>query len=253
MAPPTSPRSDSDGGWLTVLADTMQGYLSSPGFTPVAILVALAAGGAHALAPGHGKTLAAAYLTGSKGRIRDAVWLGGSVAVMHTFSVLVVAIGWAFFSLSDIVQLESLTTALQLFAGLLVIGTGIWLIRHHLGHRHGHEHKHGYETARPGIVLLGISGGLVPSPAAFLVLVTGLFSGRAGLALVLVICFGLGLAGVLFTVGLLAVSGRNLVVRALSSRAIRLVTRVAPVLAAGGITLLGCGITGIAVMQLEIL
>jgi nickel/cobalt transporter (NicO) family protein len=83
------------------------------------------------------------------------------------------------------------------------------------------------------------------------VLVTGIFAGRAGLALVLVACFGLGLAAVLFTVGLLALTGRSLVVRAGSSRALlRVAARVAPVLAACGITLIGLGISAAAVAGL---
>lgn len=247
----------------TELGGRLQEYVSSPGFAPAAILVALAAGAAHALAPGHGKTLAAAYLIGTEGKVRDALWLGSSVAVMHTLSSLVLAVAWTFFSLSDLIGLESLTTVLQLVAGVLVIATGIWLIRRHLtrphshshshshAHGHGHSHGHSHGTSRPGLVLLGISGGLTPSPAAFLVLVTGLFSGRAGFALVLVICFGLGLGAVLFVIGLLALSGRNVVARATESRAIlQAATRVAPVLAAGGITLLGCGISALAVQQL---
>lgn len=82
-------------------------------------------------------------------------------------------------------------------------------------------------------------------------LVTGIFAGRAGFALVLVACFGLGLAAVLFTVGLLALTGRSLVVRAASSRTLLTVAaRVAPVVAACGITLVGVGLTATAVAGL---
>lgn len=96
-----------------------------------------------------------------------------------------------------------------------------------------------------------MSGGLTPSPAAFLVLITGLFSGRSGFALLLVITFGLGLASVLFVVGLLALSGRNVVVRAAESRrAFALATRVAPVLAAVSITLIGVTIASLAIQDL---
>ena len=96
-----------------------------------------------------------------------------------------------------------------------------------------------------------MSGGLTPSPAAFLLLVTGIFAGRAGFALVLVVCFGLGLAAVLFTVGLMALTGRSLVTRAARSHALlQLATRVAPVLAACGITLIGVGISAAAVAGL---
>jgi ABC-type nickel/cobalt efflux system permease component RcnA len=243
------------------LIETVQ----SPGFVPVALVIAFVAGAAHGLAPGHGKSLAAAYLIGSRGRVRDAAWLGFSVAVMHTVSVLAIAVAWTFFSLSDLVSLERLTTGLQLTAGLTVVAVGLWLLRRHLrrrghvhshghghGHGHSHDHAHGHPSpSRPGLLLLGMSGGLTPSPAAFLVLVTGIFAGRAGFALVLVVCFGLGLAAVLFTVGLLALTGRSLVEGASQSHALlQLATRVAPVLAACGITLIGVGISASAVAGL---
>ncbi|MET8909218.1 cobalt transporter [Micromonospora sp. NPDC004551] len=247
------------------LGDRLIETVQSPGFVPVTLVIAFLAGAAHGLAPGHGKSLAAAYLIGSRGRVRDAAWLGVSVAVMHTVSVLAIAVAWTFFSLSDLVSLERLTTGLQLVAGLTVVAVGLWLLRRHLrGHGHGHAHDHSHShgqahshshdhghTSRPGLLLLGISGGLTPSPAAFLVLATGIFAGRAGFALVLVACFGLGLAAVLFTVGLLALTGRSLVLRAGSSRALlHVAARVAPVLAACGITLIGLGISAAAVAGL---
>ncbi|WBB70790.1 cobalt transporter [Micromonospora sp. WMMD812] len=245
--------------------DRLIEIVQSPGFVPVALVIAFVAGAAHGLAPGHGKSLAAAYLIGSRGRVRDAAWLGLSVAAMHSVSVLAIAVAWTFFSLSDLVSLERLTTGLQFAAGLTVVAVGLWLLLRHLrrrghhhahghshDHSHTHDHSHGHtHTSRPGLLLLGVSGGLTPSPAAFLVLVTGIFAGRAGFALLLVACFGLGLAAVLFTVGLLALTGRSLVARAASSRALlQLGARVAPVLAAGGITLIGVGISAAAVAGL---
>ncbi|MER7005993.1 cobalt transporter [Dactylosporangium sp. NPDC000555] len=252
-------------------ADRLQELLHSPGVPALAFALAFVAGAGHALAPGHGKSLAAAYLVGSRGRIRDAAWLGGSVAVMHTLSVLVIGVAWTFLSLSDFVRMERLTTWLQLAAGVLVLGTGLWLIRrrrhghdhhhdHDHDHHHSHDHAHGHEhdhshdhhdAKRPGLLLLGVSGGLTPSPAAFLVLATGLFIGRAGFALLLVLTFGAGMAVVLFGVGVLAVAGSSIVVRGARSRsALRLATRVAPLLAAAGITLLGAGIVAVSAIHL---
>ena len=96
-----------------------------------------------------------------------------------------------------------------------------------------------------------MSGGLTPSPAAFLVLVTGLFSGRSAFALILVVVFGLGLASVLFGVGLLALAGKSYVIRVFESRRlVHLASRVAPVLAAGSITLIGVGLTAFGVTSL---
>ncbi len=229
----------------------LEGFLHSPGVPPLAFALAFAAGAAHAVTPGHGKSLAAAYLVGSRGRIRDAAWLGGSVAVMHTLSVLVIGLAWTFLSLADVIRMRELSGWLQLGAGLLAVATGLWLVRRHLraaGHDHTHDHSSG---RRPGLLLLGISGGLTPSPAAFLVLVAGLFLGRAGFALLLVMTFGIGMAVVLFGVGVLAVAGTSVVVRGAQTRAVlRLATRVAPVLAAAGITLFGAGITVLAALQL---
>lgn len=234
-----------------MIADQLQRAIEAPGVTPVAFALAFAAGAGHAVTPGHGKSLAAAYLVGSRGRIRDAAWLGGSVAVMHTLSVLVIGLAWTFLSLSDAVRLEELTRWLQLAAGLLVLGTGLWLLRRrarHHHHEHDHDHHHG---GRPGLLLLGASGGLTPSPAAFLVLVTGIFLGRSGLALLLVLAFGAGMAAVLFGVGLLAVGGGAAVTRgARRHAALRLAARAAPVLAAAGITLFGAGLTAVAALDL---
>ncbi|MEU4291269.1 cobalt transporter [Kribbella sp. NPDC026596] len=236
------------------LADQLEGFLHSPGVPPLAFVLAFAAGAGHAVMPGHGKSLAAAYLVGERGRVRDAAWLGGSVAVMHTLSVLIIGVAWTFLSLAAFLQMEHVTTALQLIGGLLVVTTGVWLLRRHIhthrGHGHGHGHGHA-ETSRPGLFLLGISGGLTPSPSAFLVLVAGLFLGRAGFALLLVITFGLGMAVVLFGVGLLAVAGSTVVVRGGQSRHLLLLaTRVAPLLAAIGITLAGVVMTALAAIHL---
>ncbi|GAB4049852.1 cobalt transporter [Catellatospora paridis] len=277
------------------ITDQLQNLIHAPGVPPLAFGLAFVAGAAHAVAPGHGKSLAAAYLIGSRGRIRDAAWLGGSVAVMHTVSVLVIGLAWTFLSLSDVLGMAELTSWLQLLAGLIVLATGLALVRRHVrghagshSHTHTHLHSHGVDSAhgaeldsthahgfalstdhthdhshghghthgggsgkRPGLVLLGISGGLTPSPAAFLVLVTGLFIGRPGFALLLVMTFGIGMAVVLFGVGVLAVAGGSLVVRgSRSSGLLHLATRVAPVLAAAGITLFGVGVTAVAAVQL---
>jgi len=276
-------------------SDRLQDVIHSPGVTPLAFLLAFVAGAGHAVTPGHGKSLAAAYLVGSRGRVRDAAWLGGSVAVMHTLSVLVIGVAWTFLSLSDVIRMETLTTWLQIGAGVIVLATGIWILLRHLrggGHSHDHHHGHTHSPAavhahgpaddhasdhghaldhghgaahehghshdherdrvkRPGLLLLGISGGLTPSPAAFLVLATGLFLGRAGFALLLVLTFGLGMAVVLFGVGLLAVAGSTIVVRGARSHSLlQLATRVAPVLAAAGITVFGAVIIATAAFHL---
>lgn len=252
---------------LNALSERMQDLIHTPGVTPLAFVLAFLAGAGHAVAPGHGKTLAAAYLAGSRGRVRDAAFLGGSVAVMHTLSVLVIGVAWTFLSLSELVGMEQLTTWLEIVAGMLVLGTGVWMLRRHLRghhhhdhhHGHGHDHSHGHThdhhqhegSRRPGLLLLGISGGLTPSPAAFLVLATGLFLGRGGFALLLVLTFGIGMAVVLFGVGLLAIAGSTLVARgARAYGTLQFAARVTPVLAAAGVTVFGLGLVAVGAVDL---
>ena len=73
------------------LAALLEGDLS-PAVVVLAFLLAAGLGAAHALSPGHGKTLVAAYLVGSRGTIRQAVALGLTVAFTHTAGVLVLGV-----------------------------------------------------------------------------------------------------------------------------------------------------------------
>ncbi|MBM7784789.1 HoxN/HupN/NixA family nickel/cobalt transporter [Tenggerimyces flavus] len=231
---------------LNGLEQRLLGLFDNAAVGWVVLGVALLAGALHALAPGHGKTIAAAYLVGARQRYRDAAVLGGIVAGMHTFSVLVLALVWV--GVSGIASLgtEAVTAWLQVVAGVVVIGVGASLTVRQLrrvrepaahGHGHGHGHGHVHDDGAPwsgkGLVVLGLSGGLLPSPSAFLVLVSGLLTGRAVFAVVLVAAFGVGMAATLTAVGLLAVRGQT----ALSERAAtatRLTALVAWLPVAGG-------------------
>jgi ABC-type nickel/cobalt efflux system permease component RcnA len=196
----------------------------------LALVVAVGVGAAHAVAPGHGKSITAAYLLGTRGRYRDALRLGVIVAAMHTCSVLVLALVWVGLSGAAGVGTRDLTAWLQVVAGLVVIGVGAHLTWRHLrgrghghahphrsartpGHGHPHDHQH-HDTPAPadpwsrrGLTALAVSGGLLPSPSAFLVLVSGLLTGRAVDALVLVLAFGLGMAVTLTGVGVVTIRG----------------------------------------------
>ncbi|QIK11333.1 hypothetical protein G7Z12_15200 [Streptomyces sp. ID38640] len=234
---------------------------------PVALLVAMTVGALHACAPGHGKSLAGGYLVGGRGRARDAVWLGGIVAVMHTFSVAVLATGWwlAAHSTPDI---AALTGWLQLIAALVVAGVGVSLLRRHLRHRkhhhhtHDHEdgHRHGHSHHLPdapslltwrGLVLLGASGGLLPSPSAFLVLLTGLLTGKVAIALAMVAAFGLGMALTLTGVGLIVLRGRDALLNRVSrSPALRTWSLRIPLLAASAVVAGGTVASAVAAARL---
>lgn len=264
----TSGAGTSAWSWTTDLTS----LLDHGAALPVALLVAAAVGALHACAPGHGKSLAAGYLVGGRGRPRDAVWLGGIVAVMHTFSVTVLAVGW-WLAANSTPDIAALTGWLQLIAALVVAGVGVGLLRRHLRHRKHHQHHHHHRhhdhghgdghshshhipdapsllTWR-GLLLLGTSGGLLPSPSAFLVLLTGLLAGRVALALGMVAAFGLGMALTLTGVGLVVLRGRDaLLDRVSHSPALRTWTLRIPLFAASAVVAGGTVASAVAASHL---
>ena len=200
--------------------------------------IAFLVGAAHALAPGHGKTVMAAYLVGTRGRPRDALLLGTIVSLMHTGSVLV--LGLLLFHVSRSTSLDRLYPIMTLAGGVVVVGVGAWLLRsrlralrasrsahhhhHHDGRDHSHDHEHGHDhshelpagvspLSRRGLVVLAGAGGVLPSPSAVIVLVSSFALRRVALGLALVGAFSLGLAATLTAVGLALVVGRDVIER----------------------------------------
>ena len=114
----------------------------------VALVVSFVLGGLHALTPGHGKAIVAAYLVGSKGRVIDAVFLGLVVTFTHTFSVI--ALGIVMLVAQGFAP-EDIVPWLSLFSGILIVGIGGWLLTRNMKqyysggvHSHAHGHHHGY-------------------------------------------------------------------------------------------------------------
>ncbi len=119
----------------------------SPGFLAMTLLAALLFGALHALQPGHGKTLVAAYLVGSRGTVRHAITLGSIVTFTHTASVL--ALGTLLLAFSQTIKPERILPGLTAASGLLVVGLGLTLLRTRLRevwrgvtHHHDHDHDH---------------------------------------------------------------------------------------------------------------
>jgi nickel/cobalt exporter len=238
-------------------------------FMLVAFLLAMAFGALHALGPGHGKTLMAAYLVGAGGRPKQAVAVGGAVAVMHTASVL--ALGFVVLSATKLfppervypwLGLGSGLVALGLGAGLLVTRFGVWsndrraALAHDHDHAGGHEHGHDDEhvdgghghthsvpdapvLSRRGLMALAVAGGILPSPTALVVLLGSVAFHRVAYGLGLIAAFSVGLATALIVVGILALRARDLVSRRMSGT----VGRLVPVFSASAIVVLGLALT----------
>jgi nickel/cobalt transporter (NicO) family protein len=174
----------------------------------LSLVIAAFWGAAHALSPGHGKAMVAAYLVGSRGTPRHALLLGLTVTVTHTAGVF--ALGLVTLGLSELIVPEQLYPWLNLVSALLVVGVGASVLRARLRRRHAphHHHHHGDRSLRD-LLAVGISGGLLPCPTALVVLLAAISLHRVGYGLVLILAFSLGLAGAMTAVGLAAVSARR--------------------------------------------
>lgn len=196
-------------------------------------------GAAHALTPGHGKTLVAAYLVGERGTVWHALLLGLIVTLTHTGAVLLVAALLPLF--------PDLYVILAYLGPVLVVALGFWLLlrrlanqpdhvhfggghhHHHHGHEHHHHHhhhggsdhyhdEHGHAHPVPadqtavgvwGLIVLGITGGIVPCTDAIIMLGLAAATHQLWLALPLLLAFSAGLAGVLVLIGVLVVKMKN--------------------------------------------
>jgi nickel/cobalt transporter (NicO) family protein len=199
----------------------------SLGVLLVSLLIAAFWGAAHALTPGHGKAMVAAYLVGTKGTPRHAFLLGGTVTVAHTSGVF--ALGFVTLGLSAFIVPEQLYPWLTLASGLLVVLVGASVLRqrlrsrtHHHGHGHDHGHDHHHDPhdrhhahehddalTSKGILGVGIAAGLLPCPSALVVLLSAIALHRIGLGLALIVAFSLGLAATITSIGLVAVFARR--------------------------------------------
>ncbi len=195
----------------------------------LSFLIAAFWGAAHALTPGHGKAMVAAYLVGTKGTPRDAFLLGGTVTVAHTAGVF--ALGFVTLGLSAFIVPEQLYPWLTLVSGVLVVLVGASVLRQRLrsrgaghqhhqhehghdhDHHHGHEHHHHHDEdtalSSKGILGVGVAAGLLPCPSALVVLLSAIALHRVGLGLALIVAFSLGLAATITSIGLVAVFARR--------------------------------------------
>jgi nickel/cobalt transporter (NicO) family protein len=303
---PSSPR--GSGVAIDVLGDTLTSLVGrdlSFAFVLFALLLALGSGALHALGPGHGKTVMAAYLVGSGGRARHALAVGIAVSLMHTFSVVVLGLItlWASATFAP----ESVYPWLSFSSGVLVLGLGTWLLRarlrgrpifgvggqgrphehdgfhHHHDdgpshHPHADDHGHSHYDHRPrdssharahalglehshgdlrsdvplisrrGLGAIAVSGGLLPSPTALIVLLGAVALHRTAFGVALVGVFSVGLAAALTVIGLVVLKARDVVRKRSGSR----LSRALPVVSAAAIVLVGLVLTTQAAVNLPL-
>jgi ABC-type nickel/cobalt efflux system permease component RcnA len=209
-------------------------------------------GAAHALTPGHGKTLVAAYLVGQRGTVGHAILLGLVTTLTHTGVILLLAavLYWK----ADRISPSDMQVALGFLGGLMIAGLGFWLLQRRLagkadhfhiggGHHHHHgddHHHHGEAVSLRGLIVLGISGGIVPCGEALTLFLLAVQWQRLDLALPLLLAFSAGLASVLVLIGVGVVYARKLAIaRWGESPGLKRIARVIPIVSAIAIIALG--------------
>jgi nickel/cobalt transporter (NicO) family protein len=222
LAPTDAPAPGLLGGRALAAPDRIadSGFASLVGrrhLSALVVLVSLALavfwGAAHALSPGHGKTIVSAYLVGSRGTPWHAALLGLITTATHTAGVF--ALGGVTLVLSQWIVPDTLYPWLDLAAGLMVVGVGAAVLagraRHAHAHRHGHHHHHDHDHDHGGrgLLAVGISGGLLPCPSALVVLLGAISLHRVAFGMALVLAFSVGLAVAITAVGVLAVVAKG--------------------------------------------
>jgi ABC-type nickel/cobalt efflux system permease component RcnA len=234
----TSGDRSGDGGFTKLFDEAAAGR----GVLVLLLLAAFGWGALHALSPGHGKAMVAAYLVGTRGTTRDAVALGATVTITHTLGVF--ALGFVTLALSAYVLPQDLYPWLNLVSALLVLSVGAAVLRkrthhHHHHHEHDHDHDHGHghdHVTKKSILAIGASAGVIPCPSALVVLLGAIAQHQVGLGLVLITAFSMGLAATLTGLGVLVVRAARV---PLPPRAATLI----PALSAGLIVLVGIAMT----------
>lgn len=263
--------------------DPLTQLIATKNITPVLALwglfVAALLGGLHALSPGHGKTIVAAYLVGNKGTIRHALFLGLTVTLTHTIGVF--ALGLITLFASQYILPERLFPILSFISGLVVVlmGAGLLFTRlssflgikafvhqHNGNTTHNHwnffsDHSHsekdtshlplgteGNPVTWSNLLALGISGGLLPCPSALVVLLAAIALHRVLYGLLLVLSFSIGLALVLTIIGLAFVYAGRFFKDSGTSKYSR-ITQLLPVISAIVITTVGIVICYQALVQ----
>ncbi len=241
---------------------------------PVLLLVlavAFTLGAIHSLGPGHGKSLMAAYLVGSTGKIRDAVMLALTITISHVFSVIVV--GLLALWLTDFFFPENIARWLGLFSGIAIIAIGVWLFitryktfRNKTVHEHNHDHIKEHDHVHPpketspshsnhethkhthhhnfynpnssiwSNIALGISGGIIPCPKAIVILLLAISVHKIALGILIVLFFSLGIAVVLMALGIIMVKAGYLLKGRFEGNKVQLI----PII--GALVVIGLGI-----------
>ena len=199
------------------------------------IISAFVLGALHALEPGHGKSVMAAFVIGTDAELKDASLLGLTVVFSHV--IVVILLGIASIFLIGALNVDATHEVMSFVGGIILMGVGFWIVRKYY-HPH-HHHEHSIDTKK-GTVAIGLSTGLIPCPAALAVLLFSIANNQLYNGLVYVLIFSAGLAISITMLSALFVKGRGFIQSYMSNTTINKIPLLsgAIIIAIGAFTLL---------------
>jgi ABC-type nickel/cobalt efflux system permease component RcnA len=205
-----------------------------------------------------------AYLIGQRATPKHALLLALITTITHTLGIF--ALGLITLLAAQYILPEKLYPWISLVSGIMVIAIGANLLHTRLyshSHSHPHSHFHPHSHSHPHshahshlpdtpitwqtLFAIGISGGLLPCPAALVLLLGAIALNQVGTGLLLVLAFSLGLATVLAGLGLALLYAKQWFERMPGKLRF---TGLLPAMSAAAITLIGIGISAQAVINI---
>lgn len=237
--------------WITRLSDRyFRSIDPSPAIVIIGSFLAFVLGALHSIAPGHGKSIMAVLALAERGRRKEIYRLGITMGITHTLGVFILG---SFFILGSNFVPPDIIPILGIISGTLIIAIGAFylarFVKHAYEHRLGHEHHHHHDEAVSGrrIALLGVVGGMVPTPTALTVLVGTAALGSAWYGVLLVALYGVGMTLVLIFAGRLIENLYRFAESVVDSRGgVRIMVQRAPAVAASAQVLAGVFLVAIS-------
>jgi ABC-type nickel/cobalt efflux system permease component RcnA len=176
-------------------------------------IIAFIAGSLHAITPGHGKSMMAAFLIGKKkSNFSDILVLGSSITLAHTAIIFI--LGFVFLALDKKFSINNILPYFEKFSAILLLLLGISLIRNgYKNYKHNQKpHSHLDENvkiqSKKDLFVAGISGGVIPCTDAFSFLTYFVGIGKIAYGLAWVFFFSLGLAVAILIIGSVVIYGK---------------------------------------------
>jgi nickel/cobalt exporter len=188
---------------------------------PLRVLVSLAFiyGIIHALGPGHGKTVSGSYFLSRKATVRNGIFLGFLIAVIHTVSAVTVVLVLYFILKRGIgASLEHYSRIVKLVSAIAIMMIGIFLLVRKIFR----TRKLSAEGAEPkrGLFLIAFAVGIVPCPGAVLILLFSMNLNIIVYGIILAFVMSLGMALTISVVCCAVIVAKRGIFRAAGSKAV---------------------------------